>query len=492
MRDLFYFRTAVKTDYLRNILIISICVAVLCPIIASITIHPLFIHFLIENAEADAIRTANRLAKNVTIEPTHQSADSFSLELNTDANVMLLENGLMKLKIFSASGMTQFSTSPLDIGVQNTHSYFHDNVAKGEVFTKHVHKDEKSLEGQTVRIDVVETYIPIYSGPQFAGAFEIYYDITADLTRIDKLLTASSYVLIAVALGLLTLIFWAVNRAAKMTEYHETAKSALIRANENLESQIAERTDDFKSQRDQAEKANRAKSEFLANMSHELRTPLNAIIGFSSVLAGQLYGPMNNSSYREYASDIQKSGEHLMILLGDLLDISKIESGGIEANPTEVDVHSAISECLRIVEKKSFARNISIKKDLENFLPQLYVDERHLRQILLNLLSNAIKFTPAYGEIRISAKAINPDEVLISVQDSGVGIAPEDQKRVFELFGQVASSMTRDHDGAGIGLAIVKSLVEINDGKLLLQSKVGKGTTIEVTMPTQQRDKIAV
>jgi len=235
-----------------------------------------------------------------------------------------------------------------------------------------------------------------------------------------------------------------------------------------------------------ANQANHSKTEFLSNMSHELRTPLNAIIGFSAILAGQLYGPLNNASYREYASDIQHAGQHLLTLIGDLLDISKIEAGELDIDRKEVEIGSAIKESVRMIEAKLNKRHIDIKIDVPAFLPTVYVDALHLRQILINLLSNAVKFTDDNGKISVSAKAFNPLEVSISVTDNGVGIPVADQEKVFEPFGQVANSMTRNHDGVGLGLPIVKSLVGLNGGKIDLHSKPGSGTTVEIFLPVHQ------
>jgi signal transduction histidine kinase/HAMP domain-containing protein len=234
----------------------------------------------------------------------------------------------------------------------------------------------------------------------------------------------------------------------------------------------------------QAENASRSKSEFLGNMSHEFRTPLNAIIGFSSVLSGQLYGPIENSTYREYAADIQKSGQHLLTLVGELLDISKIESGEVDIDPSEVEISGAIMECMRMLREKAEESKIRIDVDLPVGLPTLYVDARHFRQILINLITNAIKFTPVSGKVEVSAQVVELSRVEISIKDNGVGIAQENLAKILEPFGQVANSMTRDHDGAGLGLPIVKSLIQLNGGNLGISSVVGEGTIVKISMPT--------
>ncbi len=237
---------------------------------------------------------------------------------------------------------------------------------------------------------------------------------------------------------------------------------------------------------EQAESANRAKSQFLANMSHELRTPLNAIIGFAEVIAREMRGPIGQSHYVEYARDIHGSGTHLLSLINDILDLSKAEAGKLELREEEVDLADLAAECLRLVRGRADGDAADLRNLVPADLPPLRADRRMLKQILLNLLSNALKFTPAEGRIVIEAGIDRSGALAISVADSGIGMPSELIPTLLQPFNQADNSLTRKHQGSGLGLSLVQSLVELHGGRLELTSDVQDGTTATVTFPPER------
>jgi signal transduction histidine kinase len=252
-------------------------------------------------------------------------------------------------------------------------------------------------------------------------------------------------------------------------------QSALTIQNARLFHEIADKSR-------QLEAASRHKSEFLANMSHELRTPLNAIIGFSEVLAEKMFGDVNDKQ-AEYLQDILESGRHLLSLINDILDLSKIEAGRMDLEPAAFDLPSAIENALILVRERASRRAIRLGSTIDTRLGMISGDERKVKQVLLNILSNALKFTPEGGRIDIDAR-LHADRAEVSVTDTGVGIAPGDQEAVFEEFRQVGAT-DKKAEGTGLGLALSRRFIELHGGQISVQSEIGHGSTFTFTLPVR-------
>jgi PAS domain S-box-containing protein len=247
--------------------------------------------------------------------------------------------------------------------------------------------------------------------------------------------------------------------------------------------QLAALAENLRIARDEAEHANHAKSAFLATMSHELRTPLNAVIGFSEVLESETFGPIGQPRYREYAADIHASGQLLLELINDILDLSKAEAGKLELQPEILRLDDVVEACLRLVKQRAYDGGLKVETEVPAELPRLNADKRKLKQILLNLLSNAVKFTPDGGAITVLGRRADDGGVEVVVADTGIGIAADDLAKAFETFGQVDSRLSRKYDGTGLGLPLVKALVELHGGTLDLESRLNIGTTATITLP---------
>jgi two-component system cell cycle sensor histidine kinase PleC len=250
---------------------------------------------------------------------------------------------------------------------------------------------------------------------------------------------------------------------------------------EEQSQRLAELADKYASEKTRAEAANRSKSEFLANMSHELRTPLNAVIGFSEIMSQQMFGPLGAPKYGEYASDIRKSGQFLLDVINDILDMSKIEAGRVELEPSEVDLHIVLEDVLRLVAPRAAEGKINLSLDMTNG-PPIQADRRALKQVFINLISNAIKFTPEGGAVTIKVSSA-AETVSVQIIDTGIGIPQRDIQKLGRPFEQVENQFTKSKGGSGLGLAISKSLVDLHGGSLKITSKVGSGTTVHVELP---------
>jgi signal transduction histidine kinase len=219
-------------------------------------------------------------------------------------------------------------------------------------------------------------------------------------------------------------------------------------------------------------------------MSHELRTPLNAIIGFSEVLLERLFGELNEKQ-DDYLKDIHSSGKHLLSLINDILDLSKVEAGRMELDLATFDLPSAISNAMTLIRERAQRHGIALAQETDPALCEVTADERKFKQILLNLLTNAVKFTPDGGRIDVRARR-DGDNAVVAVHDTGIGIAPDDQEAVFEEFRQVGRNYTTKQEGTGLGLALTRKFVELHGGRIWLESEPGKGSTFTFTIPAKR------
>ena len=221
-------------------------------------------------------------------------------------------------------------------------------------------------------------------------------------------------------------------------------------------------------------------------MSHELRTPLNAIIGFSEIMMAERLGPIGTGSYRDYAQDINVSGLHLLSLINDILDLSKVESGLDELHEVNIDVPEMVDSVLRLVKQRARTGGVALEPKITKDLPWLFGDERKLKQILVNLLTNAIKFTDTGGKVSIDCHCDRDGRHIFVVADSGIGIAEKDIPKAMSQFGQVDSAFNRKHEGTGLGLPLTKALVEMHGGTMDLTSEIGAGTTVTLCFPASR------
>ncbi|MGD9067428.1 MAG: ATP-binding protein [Desulfobacterales bacterium] len=283
----------------------------------------------------------------------------------------------------------------------------------------------------------------------------------------------------------------------------KNTNTALQKANDELEKKVAERTADIREANEMlrqeiekrkraqletknakiaAEAALRTKSEFLANMSHELRTPLNHILGFTELILDKKVGELNELQ-EEYLNDVHSSGTHLLALINDILDLSKIEAGRLKYNPTQIPIREILASSLIMIKEKAMKRSIIISKELGNIPESIHADDTNLKQILYNLLSNAVKFTPNGGSIHLAAKrlsnanfpqnndkASSKEYIQISIKDSGIGLKKENLTKIFQPFEQVENSSSRQFQGTGLGLSLAKNLVELNGGQIWAES----------------------
>jgi len=313
------------------------------------------------------------------------------------------------------------------------------------------------------------------------GLSYLFWDILYGVNDIQIAVIAVIVTLLT-AIPLTAFVVYVIKKA-------EHARAQLAETNTALAGERAKQVsalEALKAARDDAAAANTAKTQFIANMSHELRTPLNAILGFSELMMRETLGPVGSAKYRGYLVDIYGSGRHLLDLINDILDVARIESGNLPLHEEPLKVAGIVKSAVRLILVRAGEQQVNVADAVPEDLPLLTADARALKQMLLNLLSNAVRFTPAGGQVAVEARVDTTGDLVLSVRDTGIGMAKSDIPKAMLRFSQVDNSHTRKYQGAGLGLSLTKALVELHGGALELDSEPGVGTVASLRFPASR------
>ena len=439
-----------KNKFYKIILIVSILLSIILPLFGLKFIMPSFEEQIMFNIVDESKRVSKHLISVYKDNKDFSHMKSMQADLNME-----------KIKFFDDKGLIVYSTSKKDIGKLNTRDYFHNIVAKGEIFYKIVKKGKKSLEGRKIESDVAEVYIPIMENDKFVYAFEVYYDITKKIQNFENLtfkITILNYIMVTIIMILILIKLFTSSRA-------------------NLEQKIFQQH--LEESKKIAEEATKAKSDFLASMSHEIRTPLNAILGFVSLLKEK----HQEDDRAKYINTIDNSSHTLLGIINDILDMSKIENGKLDIEKIDFNPYCEFEAVAELFKAKAQEKNLIFNLDIDKNIPtSLNSDSLRLKQIVSNLLSNAIKFTPKNKDVTLKI-GYKDNNLTVSVKDSGIGIAPEAQAKIFTPFSQAENSTARKFGGTGLGLSISLALSEMLGGKLKLKSKLNEGSEFYFSIP---------
>ena len=439
-------------------------------------IHIWFINGLERAAERNNVALA-RVLSNV-VWPVFESdvlqrenSAEWRADLTRELASLVRHTTIVKVKLYRADGSLAYSTDPTDADGKET-EYGFASAVRGVV------RSEVGFEAEINAFDrlfsdrhIVESYIPIYGADdprKVVAVFEIYDDITGLLEQFHNAETRIAVFLSSVLLFTYACLLAMVVRSEAIAMRHQQARLRLADA--------AARAD----------AASTAKSEFLANMSHELRTPLNAIVGFSEVMKQGLLGPVTPRPYAEYVRHIWVAASHLTDIIGNILDLSKIDAGKVTVEKSRLALPETILLVCGMMQDKASKRGIALTHDIDAGLETIITDPVKLRQILLNLLSNAIKFTPDNGRVMLHVRHAGKD-VAFTIRDTGIGMDEAEIKIAMSPFGQIESPFSRMHEGTGLGLPLTQRLVNLIGGNLEISSKKGVGTLVTVTLPFETR-----
>ncbi len=434
------------------------------------------------------------VATTVELDPTTLAKRAETRVIDSRVRALTDNLPVLKVKIYNLSGITVYSSQTSQIGDDKSTNAGFASARHQQVVSELTHRDEfDSFEGERVDVDVLSSYVPVVdANGNTTAVIEVYSDVTPLVAQMYQDGRTLMVVVIATFAVLYVALFLIVRHADRLVvRRHEAIlleqrAQSLQETNRELEQEVAQRRhaeQELRRARDESELANRSKTEFLANMSHELRTPLNAIIGFSEIMRDELLGALGDRRYAQYAADIHGSGAHLLEIINDILDLSKIEAGKHELIEETVELPAIVRSCVMFLSERASGGGVELVQRLPDDLPSLRADPRKIKQILLNLLSNAVKFTAAGGTVTVAAARDASGGITLEVADTGIGIDPADFAKVLAPFGQVDSGLGRKYEGTGLGLPLARAFAELHGGSLVLASRPGVGTQVTVQVP---------
>ena len=397
--------------------------------------------------------------------------------LNQAARAFFAGVSVLKVKLYDRDGLTVYSSEAAQIGDDKSgNGGFRAARGGGVVNDLYFRGKFSAFEGEVSDRNLFATYLPVRAADgAIVAVIELYRDITPMMLAHEAEVRSARLQLTTVSLALYLLLLFIVLRADRALG----RQIALVRQSE---ARLAAQNEELALAKQRAETANRAKSMFLANMSHELRTPLNAVIGFAQMIGGEAWGPLGSPRYRGYAEDIAASGAHLLGILDDLLDMSRVEAGKLRLEPERFDPADVIEQAMRYVAAAAQAAHVALEVAAAAQLPEVCLDRLRFRQVLINILSNAVKYTRPGGRVRV-AVATDGNRLQIEVSDTGVGMTAEHIAIALTPFGQVRDASTRSIAGIGLGLPLTKALTGMLGGTLAITSEIDRGTTVRLSFP---------
>ena len=399
-------------------------------------------------------------------------ADPMTRALDREVRRVTAGTKVVKIKVYTVNGFTLYSTDPAQIGADYSREPAFLAALNGGTSSRLRRRDRfEAVGGPLTDLVVLETYVPARSPEdrsRILAVLEIYTDVTElEIMVLDRPeVRGAMLAIVLVLLSAFAAQLWVLRRSeARVLLEHDRR----VRANAELS---------------RVDEASRAKSAFLANMSHELRTPLNAVIGFSDILQTEMFGPIGQRRYLDYAADINRAGRHLLRVIDDVLDLSKIEAGKVAVQVSVVDPAATIASALDMLATEADRLGVAIRRDLPSGVPLIATDDGKLRQIVLNVVSNAIKYTAAGGSVTVRLEvAADAPAVRIVRADTGIGMSADDLAVALTPFGRIQGSADSQRGGTGLGLPLTREFVRLLGGRFSIESAPGDGTTVTVDLP---------